>query len=149
VRTGSSRGLYNYDPLGRLDTTSSGGEVTQKQRYDGFDRTASTTTGTGSAKKTKTFSYDPFDRTTREKTSGDEDKTTAFTYLGITSKSLRETVSGDGADSTSSFQYAPWGQKLTQIKDKAQTAYPHCQTCARMQGGVVSQLAQGKSKKEW
>ncbi|WKX13578.1 polymorphic toxin-type HINT domain-containing protein [Streptomyces sp. NL15-2K] len=109
---------YNYDPLGRLDTTSSGGEVTQKQRYDGFDRTASTTTGTGAAKKTKTFSYDPFDRTTRERTSGNESKTTAFTYLGITSKSVRETVTGEGADSTSSFQYAPWGQKLTQIKDK-------------------------------
>lgn len=30
-----------------------------------------------------------------------------------------------------------------------QTAYPHCQPCARRQGGVVSQLSQGKSKKEW
>ncbi|GGR85535.1 MULTISPECIES: polymorphic toxin-type HINT domain-containing protein [Streptomyces] len=30
-----------------------------------------------------------------------------------------------------------------------QTAYPHCLICARMQGGVVSQLSQGKSKKEW
>ncbi|QVJ02631.1 hypothetical protein KGD82_09805 [Nocardiopsis eucommiae] len=30
-----------------------------------------------------------------------------------------------------------------------QTAYPHCQACARRQGGVVSQLSQGKSKKEW
>lgn len=30
-----------------------------------------------------------------------------------------------------------------------QTAYPHCIDCARRQGGVVSQLAQEKSKKEW
>jgi RHS repeat-associated protein len=30
-----------------------------------------------------------------------------------------------------------------------QTAYPHCLPCARTQGGVVSQLPQGKSKKEW
>ncbi|WP_254712176.1 polymorphic toxin-type HINT domain-containing protein, partial [Streptomyces sp. TRM64462] len=30
-----------------------------------------------------------------------------------------------------------------------QTAYPHCLTCARRQGGVVSQLSQGKSNKEW
>ncbi|MFQ6146422.1 RHS repeat-associated core domain-containing protein [Streptomyces seoulensis] len=30
-----------------------------------------------------------------------------------------------------------------------QTAYPHCLPCARRQGGVVSQLSQGKSKKEW
>ncbi|MDX2564918.1 SpvB/TcaC N-terminal domain-containing protein [Streptomyces sp. TX20-6-3] len=30
-----------------------------------------------------------------------------------------------------------------------QTAYPHCLPCARRQGGVVSQLSQGKSQKEW
>ncbi|MFJ2606590.1 hypothetical protein ACIO13_16665 [Streptomyces sp. NPDC087425] len=30
-----------------------------------------------------------------------------------------------------------------------QTAYPHCLPCARRQGGVVSQLSQGMSKKEW
>jgi RHS repeat-associated protein len=30
-----------------------------------------------------------------------------------------------------------------------QTAYPHCLPCARRQGGVVSQLSQEKSKKEW
>ncbi|MET9555259.1 polymorphic toxin-type HINT domain-containing protein [Streptomyces sp. NPDC006645] len=30
-----------------------------------------------------------------------------------------------------------------------QTAYPHCLPCARRQGGVASQLSQGKSKKEW
>ncbi|GHE36416.1 hypothetical protein GCM10018771_15820 [Streptomyces cellulosae] len=30
-----------------------------------------------------------------------------------------------------------------------QTAYPHCVPCARRQGGVVSQLSQEKSKKEW
>ncbi|WP_177246570.1 polymorphic toxin-type HINT domain-containing protein [Actinacidiphila alni] len=30
-----------------------------------------------------------------------------------------------------------------------QTAYPHCLPCARRQGGVVSQLSQGKSNKEW
>ncbi|MFJ9648190.1 polymorphic toxin-type HINT domain-containing protein [Streptomyces sp. NPDC101206] len=30
-----------------------------------------------------------------------------------------------------------------------QTAYPHCQSCARKQGGVVSQLSQARSKKEW
>jgi hypothetical protein len=30
-----------------------------------------------------------------------------------------------------------------------QTAYPHCLPCARRQGGVVSQLSQGKSNKPW
>ncbi|MGP3950163.1 golvesin C-terminal-like domain-containing protein [Streptomyces sp. 7N604] len=105
---------YNYDPLGRLDTVSSGGEVQQKHRYDGFDRIASTTTGTGAAKKTKSLSYDPFDRTTQERTgSGDDAKVKKFTYLGITSKSLREEIADE---SRTSFQYSPWGQKLTQIK---------------------------------
>lgn len=30
-----------------------------------------------------------------------------------------------------------------------QTAYPHCLPCARRQGGIVSQISQGRSKKEW
>lgn len=30
-----------------------------------------------------------------------------------------------------------------------QTAYPHCQRCARIQGGVASQLKQARSKKSW
>ncbi|WP_245180316.1 RHS repeat-associated core domain-containing protein [Streptomyces montanisoli] len=30
-----------------------------------------------------------------------------------------------------------------------QTAYPHCWPCARRQAGVVSQLSQARSKKEW
>ncbi|MFG2716574.1 ricin-type beta-trefoil lectin domain protein [Streptomyces goshikiensis] len=30
-----------------------------------------------------------------------------------------------------------------------QTAYPHCLPCARRQGGVVSQLSQERSEKEW
>ncbi|WP_306319994.1 MULTISPECIES: polymorphic toxin-type HINT domain-containing protein [unclassified Streptomyces] len=104
---------YNYDPLGRLDTVSSAGETVTKHRYDGFDRKASTTTGTGDAARTKTFSYDAFDRTIREHTDGDDPKTKNFTYLGITSKELREQT--EGGD-TNSFQYAPWGQKLTQVK---------------------------------
>ncbi|MBQ0981679.1 polymorphic toxin-type HINT domain-containing protein, partial [Micromonospora sp. M61] len=33
--------------------------------------------------------------------------------------------------------------------DSPQTAYPHCLPCARRQGGVVSQLVQEKSAKEW
>jgi len=106
---------YNYDPLGRLDTVSSGGDVMQKQDYDGFDRPSATTTGTGEAKKTKSLTYDAFDRTTREKTSGEGGTTKEFTYLGITSNSLREKA---GSKSTTSFQYAPWGQKLTQTRDE-------------------------------
>lgn len=107
---------YNYDPLGRLDTVSFGGETIQKYRYDGFDRPASITAGRGDAAKTTRMTYDAFDRTVKESQgSGDDAKTTLFTYLGITSLSLREEVTDE---SVTSFQYASWGQKLTQIKDE-------------------------------
>ncbi|MEV0635523.1 polymorphic toxin-type HINT domain-containing protein [Streptomyces sp. NPDC050619] len=111
---------YNYDPLGRLDTVSFGGETIQKSRYDGFDRPVSITAGAGDAAKTTRTTYDAFDRTVREvKGSGDDAKTTLFTYLGITSNSLREEVTDEGV---TSFQYASWGQKLTQIKDEEDEA---------------------------
>ncbi|MEE1834562.1 golvesin C-terminal-like domain-containing protein [Streptomyces sp. SP17KL33] len=107
---------YNYDPLGRLDTVSFGGETIQKYRYDGFDRPESITSGTGDAARTTRMTYDAFDRTVKESVgSGDDAKTTLFTYLGITSNSLREEVTDEGV---TSFQYASWGQKLTQIKDE-------------------------------
>ncbi|MEU6349497.1 polymorphic toxin-type HINT domain-containing protein [Streptomyces sp. NPDC047072] len=103
---------YNYDPLGRLDTVSFGGETIQKYRYDGFDRPVSVRAGSGAAARTTSMTYDAFDRTVKETA---DDKTTLFTYLGITSNSLREEVTDEGV---TSFQYASWGQKLTQIKDK-------------------------------
>ncbi|PAZ13713.1 sugar-binding protein [Streptomyces sp. SA15] len=107
---------YNYDPLGRLDTVSFGGETIQKYRYDGFDRPESITAGCGDAAKTTRMTYDAFDRTVKEAVgSGDDAKTTLFTYLGITSHSLKEEVTDE---SVTSFQYASWGQKLTQIKDE-------------------------------
>ncbi|WP_149824173.1 RHS repeat-associated core domain-containing protein [Streptomyces tailanensis] len=107
---------YNYDPLGRLDTVSFGGETIQKYRYDGFDRPASITAGSGDSAKTTRMTYDAFDRTVKEAVgSGDDAKTTLFTYLGITTHSLKEEVTDEGV---TSFQYASWGQKLTQIKDE-------------------------------
>jgi RHS repeat-associated protein len=107
---------YNYDPLGRLDTVSFGGETLQKYRYDGFDRPASITAGSGDAAETTRMTYDAFDRTVRQTVgSGDDAKTTQFTYLGITSHSLKEDVTDEGV---TTFQYASWGQKLTQIKDE-------------------------------
>ncbi|MFE7838818.1 polymorphic toxin-type HINT domain-containing protein [Streptomyces sp. NPDC057474] len=106
---------YNYDPLGRLDTVSFGGETIQKYRYDGFDRPESIRAGTGDAARTTSMTYDAFDRTVKETVGGDDAKTTLFTYLGITSNSLKEEVTDEGV---TSFQYASWGQKLTQIKDE-------------------------------
>lgn len=62
------------------------------------------------------MTYDAFDRTVKEAVGdGDDAKTTLFTYLGITSHSLKEEVTDEGV---TSFQYASWGQKLTQIKDE-------------------------------
>ncbi|MFG2091264.1 DNRLRE domain-containing protein [Spirillospora sp. NPDC048824] len=101
---------YNYDPLGRLDTVSTGGQINQKYRYDGFDRIASQTAGTGSAAKTTTYTYDPFDRTT-SKTEGS--KRTDFTYLATGSEVLTEEVAGKV---TKSYEYSAWGSKLTQLK---------------------------------
>ncbi|WP_307805055.1 RHS repeat-associated core domain-containing protein [Streptomyces sp. VRA16 Mangrove soil] len=104
---------YNYDPLGRLDTVSSNGATQEKYTYDGFDRIAKHTAGSGTSATSTTYTYDAFDRTSTETTSGTNGKTTAFTYLGMEDKVLREEVAGKA---TKSYQYAPWGQKLTQIK---------------------------------
>ncbi|WP_328472180.1 DNRLRE domain-containing protein [Actinoplanes sp. NBC_00393] len=101
---------FNYDPLGRLDTLSVGGQRAEKYHYDGFDRTAKSTSGFGSEAKSTTFAYDPFDRTVSQTSAG---KTTLFTYLGMDDKILREAVDGKAKKS---YQYAPWGQQLTQIK---------------------------------
>ncbi|XVV09159.1 DNRLRE domain-containing protein [Actinoplanes sp. CA-131856] len=118
---------YNYDPLGRLDTVSVGGERAQKYHYDGFDRTAKVTAGTESA----TYAYDPFDRTTSQTADG---KTTVFTYLGLDNQVLREEVAGK-ADK--SYQYSPWGQQLTQIKHKDDGSREYSQYSYRPRGDVI------------
>jgi len=44
---GGATSKYNYDPLGRLDTVTSGGQIVEKLVYDGFDRTVEQRTGAG------------------------------------------------------------------------------------------------------
>jgi RHS repeat-associated protein len=121
---------YNYDPLGRLDTVSVGGQRAQKYYYDGFDRTAKTTAGIGASAKSTTYVYDPFDRTVSQTVGS---KTTAFTYLGIDDTMLREVVDGDP---DKSYQYAPWGQKLTQIKHTDTGGREYSQYVYRPRGDV-------------
>ncbi|MFR9780772.1 polymorphic toxin-type HINT domain-containing protein, partial [Micromonospora sp. MS34] len=122
---------YNYDPLGRLDTVSIGGQRAQKYYYDGFDRTAKTTAGIGSTAKSTTYVYDPFDRTVSQTAAG---KTTVFTYLGMDNQVLREEVAGKA---TKSYQYAPWGQQLTQIKHKDDGSREYSQFIYRPRGDVI------------
>ncbi|MER6347880.1 golvesin C-terminal-like domain-containing protein [Streptomyces sp. NPDC001595] len=124
---------YNYDPLGRLDTVSSGGQTTQKYYYDGFDRTAKVRAGTGAAAVTTSYTYDPFDRTVTTTDSGAESKTTAFTYLGLDSTLLRETVDGK-ADKD--YQYLAGGQRATQIKHKDDGAKEYSQFVTSPRGDV-------------
>ncbi|MEV4811809.1 DNRLRE domain-containing protein [Micromonospora avicenniae] len=122
---------YNYDPLGRLDTVSVGGQRAQKYYYDGFDRTAKTTAGIGATAKSTTYVYDPFDRTVSQTSDG---KTTLFTYLGMDNQVLREEVAGKASKS---YQYAPWGQQLTQIKHKDDGSREYSQFIYRPRGDVV------------
>ncbi|RZB19448.1 DNRLRE domain-containing protein [Streptomyces sp. F001] len=114
----SSQGVtstYNYDPLGRLDTVSTGGQTAEKYTYDGFDRTVKVRAGSGATAQTTSYVFDPFDRTVSQTTSGDQGKTTVFTYLGLDTTLLRETVDGK-ADKD--YQYLAGGQRATQIKHK-------------------------------
>ncbi|MGN9892070.1 golvesin C-terminal-like domain-containing protein [Micromonospora sp. L31] len=129
--SGGVTSTYNYDPLGRLDTMSIGGQRAQKYYYDGFDRTAKTTAGIGATAKSTTYVYDPFDRTVSQTTGS---KTTAFTYLGMDNQVLREEVEGKA---TKSYQYAPWGQQLTQIKHKDDGSREYSQFIYRPRGDVV------------
>ncbi|MFE9653200.1 DNRLRE domain-containing protein [Micromonospora sp. NPDC006431] len=122
---------YNYDPLGRLDTVSVGGERAQKYYYDGFDRTAKTVAGVGANAKSTTYVYDPFDRTVSRTAAG---KTTLFTYLGMDNQVLREEVAGKAEKS---YQYAPWGQQLTQIKHKDDGGREYSQFIYRPRGDVI------------
>ncbi|WP_327242971.1 golvesin C-terminal-like domain-containing protein [Streptomyces sp. NBC_01320] len=130
---GGVASTYNYDPLGRLDTVSSNGSVQEKYSYDGFDRIAKHTAGTGASAKSTSYVYDAFDRTASETTSGTSGKTTAFTYLGMESKVLREEVAGKA---TKSYQYSPWGQKLTQIKHKDTGPHEYSQYLYHPKGDV-------------
>ncbi|MFI0480110.1 nucleic acid/nucleotide deaminase domain-containing protein [Actinomadura sp. 9N215] len=113
--TGGVATTHRYDPLGRLDTTSTAGETVSNFNYDGFDRIAEHIGGAGAGKKT-VFTYDPWDRTATETgPSGDKEKKKAFNYLGLTGSVLSEEDDGKLA---TSYLPSPGGQKLTQIKHK-------------------------------
>ncbi|MFB7222260.1 DNRLRE domain-containing protein [Streptomyces sp. NPDC056227] len=130
---GGVTSTYNYDPLGRVDTVSSGGQTEQKYYYDGFDRTVRTRAGSGAAAVTTSYVFDPFDRTVSQTTSGAQAKTTAFTYLGIDKLVLREELNGK-ADK--SYQYQASGQRATQIKHKDDGTKEYSQYVTSPRGDV-------------
>jgi YD repeat-containing protein len=114
--TGGTTENYNYDPFGRLDTVTAAGKVIERNTYDGFDRIAEDEqqNSTGALIATK-YTYDPLDRTVSKTTDvgGANEKTTDYSYLGLSDQVLDEDVAGK---ITKSYQYTPWGERLSQVK---------------------------------
>jgi RHS repeat-associated protein len=112
--TGGSTASYNYDPFGRLDTVTTGGQVVQSNTYDGFDHVVShqQQNATGGM-DTTTYTYDPLDRKTSETTNAGTGsaKTTSYAYLGLSSDLITESSLGQ---TTKSYTYSPGGTRLSQ-----------------------------------
>ncbi|WP_245180421.1 golvesin C-terminal-like domain-containing protein [Streptomyces montanisoli] len=110
AKAGGATADYTYDPFGRQQSVTSGGQVISRNTYDGFDHvTKSEKADDTGALKSTTYTFDPLDRTTSETAAG---KTTNYEYLGLSSQVLDEKVAGT---LTKSYQYSPWGERLSQI----------------------------------
>ncbi|TMR99785.1 polymorphic toxin-type HINT domain-containing protein [Nonomuraea basaltis] len=118
--SGGQTSTYTYDPYGRLRTIQGGGKTWEKYTYDGFDHvTRHEKLGADGTTNTVTsYTYDPIDRTTSktEKEGTANAKTTTYSYLGLSGEVLDEEVAGK---LTKSFQYSPWGERLSQVKVNA------------------------------
>ncbi|MFD9718118.1 DNRLRE domain-containing protein [Streptomyces sp. NPDC059076] len=114
--TSSSGGVtsrYNYDPFGRQDTVTTGGQITERKVYDGFDHVVeSQKADSAGVLKSTTYTFDPLDRTASTTANG---KNTDYTYLGLSQDVMGEEVSGA---LTKSYQYSPWGERLSQVRHK-------------------------------
>ncbi|MEU3995162.1 DNRLRE domain-containing protein [Streptomyces fungicidicus] len=106
-----STATYNYDPFGRQESVTGGGQVIERSVYDGFDHVVESQKmdDAGTLKSTK-YTFDPLDRTASKTADG---KTTDFSYLGLSTEVLGEEVAGE---LTKSYQYSPWGERLSQVK---------------------------------
>ncbi|MET8683946.1 DNRLRE domain-containing protein [Streptomyces sp. NPDC004732] len=116
TKTGGVTASHTYDAFGRQDSVTVGGKVIERNSYDGFDRVRQNEradTSTGALKTTK-YAYDPLDRTSSRTDSAG--KSTDYTYLGTSGEVLGEEVSGK---LTKSYQYGPWGERLSQVKHAA------------------------------
>ncbi|MFB6552021.1 DNRLRE domain-containing protein [Streptomyces sp. NPDC056405] len=104
---------YVYDPFGRQESVTSGGQVVERSTYDGFDHVVkSEKMDDSGALKATTYTFDPLDRTASKTADGE---TTDFDYLGLSEEVLGEQVAGE---LTKSYQYSPWGQRLSQVTHK-------------------------------
>jgi RHS repeat-associated protein len=105
---------YHYDPFGRQESVTADGKVIERSVYDGFDHVIESQKldKSGVLKSTK-YTFDPLDRTASKTADG---KTTEYTYLGMSEEVLGEEVAGE---LTKSYQYSPWGERLSQIKHNA------------------------------
>ncbi|MFD6176168.1 MULTISPECIES: golvesin C-terminal-like domain-containing protein [unclassified Isoptericola] len=112
--TGGQTANYTYDPFGRQQSVTSAGKVISRSTYDGFDHVVKSEKmdDTGALVAT-TYRFDPLDRTTSSTSGG---KTTDYTYLGLSSEVLTEEVAGE---LSKSYQYSPWGGRLSQISHQA------------------------------
>ncbi|MFF4573507.1 DNRLRE domain-containing protein [Streptomyces sp. NPDC001410] len=100
-----------YDPFGRAQSVTAQGQIIERSTYDGFDHVVKSekADATGALKAT-TYTFDPLDRTSSKTADG---KTTDFSYLGLSKEVLDEKVAGT---LTKSYQYSPWGERLSQVK---------------------------------
>ncbi|MFJ7159462.1 DNRLRE domain-containing protein [Streptomyces sp. NPDC101118] len=112
--SGGQSSTYTYDPFGRLETVTAAGKVIERNVYDGFDHVVESqkADGQGVLKSTK-YTFDPLDRTASKTADG---KTTEFSYLGLSGEVLGEEVAGQVVKS---YQYSPWGERLSQVKHNA------------------------------
>ncbi|MGW7274287.1 DNRLRE domain-containing protein [Streptomyces sp. NPDC054864] len=111
--TGGASASHTYDAFGRQESVTAGGKVIERNAYDGFDRVKQHEKADASsgALKTTKYAYDPLDRTSSRTDAGG--RSTDYTYLGMSGEVLGEEVAGK---LTKSYQYGPWGDRLSQIK---------------------------------
>ncbi|TDO44048.1 intein/RHS repeat-associated protein [Kribbella sp. VKM Ac-2527] len=113
--TSGTSSFYNYDPFGRLDTISSGGAVTGRYVYDGFDRVVEQRTITGAVTKTTKSTYDAWDRVASKTDAAG--KTSAMSYLGLSSQLPAELDTATNKP-TEAYTFDAYGQRLTQTTTK-------------------------------
>ncbi|MGW5472148.1 golvesin C-terminal-like domain-containing protein [Streptomyces chartreusis] len=114
LQTSTTNGVtsnFTYDPFGRQESVTADGKIQSRNVYDGFDHVVeSQQRGADNAMKSTTYEFDPLDRTTSKTADG---KTTDYQYLGLSDEVLNEEVAGA---LTKSYEYSPWGQRLSMVK---------------------------------